>query len=501
MPIANTQHNRAGDLWIIIDSVVYDLSKFAKLHPGGLSVLTDPDVAGQDATTVFFSLHRVEVLAKYPRLVIGRVEAETPKIRALGAGQLSRVPYAEPAWLVPQFSSPYYKDSHRTLQRNMRQFVDTVITPEAREREITGEAASDHVKRALADSGLNHMRLGPGPHLHGKEWMGVRGEEFDFFHELILIQEMTRSMSKGYGSGLGASLSIGVPPIKNFGHEPLRSKVLGEILRGEKVACLAITEAFAGSDVAGIKSRAVKQPDGSWVLDGTKKWITAGMYADYYTVAARTFGGPAPDGSISMFLVERGPGVETKQIGTMYSPSAGTAYVTFDGVRVPPTHLLGEEGKGLYIVFSNFNHERWSLVAGASRTSRMITEECLLWASQRTTFGKPLISQPVIRQKLAGMIGKVEAMQAWLEHVTHQMTTMDYRTQATHLAGPLAFLKVMSTRWAGEITDDAVQIFGGRGLTTTGVGKFIEQYHRSRKFEAVGGGSEEIMANLGVKQL
>lgn len=481
--------------------MVYDLSKFASLHPGGLSVLTDADVAGKDATTVFFSLHRMDVLQKYGKLAIGRVSGEKPAIKPLAPGDLSRVPYAEPAWLVPQFSSPYYKESHRVLQRNLRKFVDEVLTPEARAHELSGEKASERITKACADIGLNYMRLGPGPHLHGRVLMGVRGEEFDYFHELVLVQELTRIMAKGYGSGMGASLAIGTPPVKNFAHEPLRSRVLGEILRGEKVACLAITEAFAGSDVSAIRSRATKQADGSWRLDGTKKWITAGMYADYFMVAARTYGGSAPDGSISCFLVERGPGLATTRIPTMYSPAAGTAYVTFDNVSVPKDNLIGEEGKGLFIVFSNFNHERWSLVAGASRTARTITEECLLWASQRSTFGKPLITQPVIRHKLAGMIGKVEAMQAWLEHVTHQMTTMDYRTQATHLAGPLAFLKVMTTRWTGEITDDAVQIFGGRGLTTTGVGRYIEQYHRSRKFEAVGGGSEEIMANLGVKQL
>ncbi|EKD01607.1 acyl-CoA dehydrogenase, long-chain specific precursor [Trichosporon asahii var. asahii CBS 8904] len=459
------KHNKQGDLWVIIDSNVYDLSKFAKLHPGGLSVLTDPDVAGKDATTVFFSLHRMDVLQKYPKLIIGRIRGETPTIKPLQPGDLSRVPYAEPAWLVPQFSSPYYKDSHRLLRKNLRKFVDEVITPEARANEISGEKASDQafIATLLFDPSMSALPI--------------------------------------YGSGMGASLAIGTPPVKNFAKEPLRSRVLGEILRGEKVACLAITEAFAGSDVSAIRSRATKQPDGSWRLDGTKKWITAGMYADYFMVAARTYGGSAPDGSISCFLVERQPGLETTRIPTMYSPAAGTAYVTFDSVKVPPENLIGEEGKGLFIVFSNFNHERWSLVAGTARTARTIVEECLLWAAQRSTFGKPLITQPVIRYKLAGMIGKVEAIQAWLEHVTHQMTTMDYRTQATHLAGPLAFLKVMSTRWTSEITDDAVQIFGGRGLTTTGVGRYIEQYHRSRKFEAVGGGSEEIMANLGVKQL
>lgn len=114
------QHTAAGDLWIIIDSVVYDLSKFGKLHPGGLGVLLDADVAGQDATTVFYGLHRQEVLLKpqYQRLRIGQIEGEQPKIRLRGPSDLSRVPYAEPAWLTPDFVSPYFNDSHRTLQKS-----------------------------------------------------------------------------------------------------------------------------------------------------------------------------------------------------------------------------------------------------------------------------------------------------------------------------------------------------------------------------------------------
>lgn len=309
-----------------------------------------------------------------------------------------------------------------------------------------------------------------------------------------------------------ASIAIGLPPIKNFAREPLRSRVVNEVLAGEKMACLAITEAFAGSDVSGIKSRAVKQADGSWLLNGTKKWITGGerwpnnqltpgMYADYFTVAAKTYGGSAPDGSITMFCVPRGEGVNTRFMPTMYSPSAGTAYVTFDKVRVTDDLMLGEEGKGLFIVLSNFNHERWGIIAGTAAGARIVTSECIQWAAQRQVFGKPLLSQPVIRLKIAAMIGKVESMQNWLEMITNQMCHMDYATQARHLAGPLAFLKMMSTRWANEIIDDAVQIFGGRALSKTGMGRFVERAHASKKFEAVGGGSEEIMGDLGVRQL
>jgi alkylation response protein AidB-like acyl-CoA dehydrogenase len=185
----------------------------------------------------------------------------------------------------------------------------------------------------------------------------------------------------------------------------------------------------------------------------------------------------------------------------MYSPAAGTAYITFDKVRIEPEQLLGEEGKGLFIVLSNFNKERWGIIAGAAATCRLVTQECILWASQREVFGKNLLSQPVIRLKLAAMIGKTEAAQHWTENITYQMTHMDYKAQAKNLAGQLAFLKMMTTKWMNEVIDDAVQIFGGRALTKTGTGRFIERAHASKKFEAVGGGSEEIMGDLGMRQL
>lgn len=228
--------------------------------------------------------------------------------------------------------------------------------------------------------------------------------------------------------------------------------------------------------------------------NGTKKWITGGVHSDYFTVGCRTEGG------LTVFLVPRGEGVETKQIKTSYSSTAGTAYITFDNVTVPEDNMMGPEDGGIYVILSNFNHERWTMCCGSARSSRFIVEECLLWCSQRYVFGKPLISQPVIRNKLAFMISKVEAMQAWLENVTFQMCNMSYKQQSKHLAGQIAFLKMMCTRVSGEIADDAVQIFGGRGLTKTGMGKFIEMFQRTQKFDAILGGAEEVLGDLGVRQ-
>ncbi|ORX39785.1 acyl-CoA dehydrogenase/oxidase [Kockovaella imperatae] len=493
------KHNTKGDLWIIVNSYVYDLSKFANLHPGGAGVLLDQEVAGQDATTVFFGLHRSEVLMKpqYDRLKIGQVQGEKPQIKMPLPGDLSTVPYGEPTWLTPEFKSPYYKQSHRDLQKAVRKFVDEVLYPDAQLCEENGKRASKEVLKAMAENGFNRMRLGPGKHLHGQNLMGgvVKGEEFDYFHEMVLTQELVRIAARGYADGLNAGMVIGLPPVLNFGQEPLRSKVLDEVFRGEKVISLAISEAFAGSDVSGLKTEAVRSEDGkSWTINGTKKWISGGMHSDYFTVGART------DGGLTVFLVPRSEGVETKQIKTSYSTAAGTAYITFDNCVVPDENRLGEVDAGLLVILSNFNHERFIMVCASVRSSRAIVEESMKWASQRIVFGKPLMSQAVIRSKFASMIAKVEAMQAWLENVTYQMCHMTYKEQSRNLAGQIAFLKVYATRAASEISDDAVQIWGGRALTKTGMGKRIKLFQRSNKFDAVLGGAEDVLADLGVRQ-
>ncbi|WWC85396.1 uncharacterized protein L201_000259 [Kwoniella dendrophila CBS 6074] len=493
------KHNKAGDLWVIVDSIVYDLSKFGNLHPGGIGVLLDEEVAGQDATTVFYGLHRSEILLRpqYQRLKIGQIEGEKQLIKHMQPGDISRVPYGEPTWLTPEFKSPYYKESHRALQKVMRKFVDEVIYPDAQACEESGKRASKEVLEAMAKTNLNAMRLGPGKHLHGRELFGgvVKGEEFDYFHELVLNQEVARMGARGYGDGLNAGMVIGLPPVLNFGQEPLRSKVVEEVFSGQKVISLAISEAFAGSDVANLKTAATKSEDGKfWTINGTKKWISGGMHSDYFTVGAKTEGG------LTAFLVPRGEGVETKQIKTSYSTAAGTAYITIDNVKIPAENMLGPEDGGLLVILSNFNHERWVMCCASARSSRMVVEECLKWAAQRQVFGKPLLAQAVIRAKFAAMIAKVEAIQAWLESVTYQMNNMTYKEQSRNLAGQIAFLKMQSTRFAGEIADDAVNIFGGRGLTKTGMGKFIEQFQRTQKFDAILGGAEEVLGDLGVRQ-
>lgn len=493
------KHDTPNDLWIIIDSKVYDLSRFKDMHPGGLSVLLDEEVPGQDVTETFFSLHRYEVLEKpqYQRLQIGVIEGETPYIHGLVPGEISKIPYGEPTWLTPGYHSPYYNDRHRIFHKAVRKFFDEVVRPDAQEREADGKRPSQSVFDKMTEVNMHAMRMGPGKHLKGRILMNglVEPEEFDYFHELIVNQEFVRSVLRGYGDGLLGGKVIGLPPVLNFGSEEIKSKVVPEVLGGKKFICLAISEAHAGSDITGLQTTAVKSEDGKeWIINGTKKWITNGTFADYFTVGCKTEDG------FTVILVERGPGVETKPIKTSYSSAAGTAYITFDNVRVPVGNTLGEEGGGIFVMLSNFNHERWVMCGSSARSQRMCLEECLKWVNQRKVFGKPLHAQPVIRAKLAAMIARAESTQNWVDNITYQMCNMSYKQQASKLAGQLALLKSYATACGQDTARDAVQIFGGRGITQTGMGKFIEHYHRTIPFDSLLGGAEDVLADLGVRQ-
>lgn len=149
-------------------------------------------------------------------------------------------------------------------------------------------------------------------------------------------------------------MTISLSAVLQFANdEAYKKKLADEVFSGKKKICLAITEAFAGSDVAGIRTTAVKTPDGKhYIVNGTKKWITNGTFCDYFVTGVKT------DKGLSVVVIPRGEGVETTPIKTSYSPAAGTAYVTFDDVKVPVENLLGKENKGIYVILANFNHER-----------------------------------------------------------------------------------------------------------------------------------------------
>ena len=221
-------------------------------------------------------------------------------------------------------------------------------------------------------------------------------------------------------------------------------------------------------------------------MNGNKKWITNGAYADYFTVAVRT-GKPGAKG-ISFLLIERTDGVRTQQMKCSGVWPSGTAYVSFDNVKVPVENLIGKENKGFMYIVMNFNHERWSIAAQANRFARVCYEQSYVYAHKRKTFGKRLIDHPVIRLKLANMARMIESTHSWLEYVTYQRNKMIKIEQDFLLGGPIALLKAQSTQTLDYCAREASQIFGGLAYTRGGQGEKVERLYREVKAFAIPGG-------------
>ena len=315
----------------------------------------------------------------------------------------------------------------------------------------------------------------------------------------------------------------------NFGGKHLQDKVVKDCLQGRKFICLAITEPYAGSDVAGLRTTAVKDPSGKfYVVNGEKKWITNGVFCDFFTVAVRTGGEGA--GGISLLLLERGmKGLETKQMKCMGVWPSGTTYITMEDVHVPVENLIGAENQGFKYIMYNFNHERWALTIQASRFSRVCLEEAFKYSMKRKTFGKTLLEHPVIRAKIAEMARQVECTHAQLENITYQMCTMSKKDAMEKLGacwaccarcgcappplppprdshpffpgGATALLKAQSTKTFEFCAREAAQIFGGASYVRGGQGEKVERLYREVRAYAIPGGSEEIMLDLAVRQV
>lgn len=494
------KHCTADDAWIVVDGDVYDVTKFARLHPGGKETLLE--YAGRDATEDFYGLHRMDVLEKYKRLKKGRIADAGPPPPTLkeAMGSISKVPFAEPSHLQGM-KSPYFKESHVALRKAMRKVMAEEVAEEALACEASSKPPSVEMRKRMGELGIIAMVQGPGDHLkyapNGLMGGIVKPEEFDYFHELVVQEERSHLMTPGYEDGLDAACSIGVPVVIKYGAEWMKEELLPAIFRGEKNCCLAISEAYAGSDVAGIRSRAAMDAAGeNYIVDGTKKWITGGMYSDYFVTAART--GKAGAGGISMILVPRSDQVQTTVMKTKYSSSAGTAFVTYEGAKVPKKYIFKQEGAGFPIIMSNFNHERWMIAVVCNARARLCTEEVFKWSMQRKVFGKSLVEQPVIREKLAQMFAGVESITSMLYDVTYNMNIMG--PQSAEIGARIALLKYATTRMMHLVGDNAVQVLGGRGVTQGGMGRVVEIFHRAYKVPSVYGGSEEIMADLAVRQ-
>lgn len=394
------------------------------------------------------------------------------------------VPFSEPPYLCG-FPSPYYTPELKKWQRACREFISEHLTPYAFEWEKE-ETVPEHVFQTFVKSHMLVPTL-PAP-LPVKELKAVgihdilgavKVEDFTYFHNLIYNDEMAKSGLGGPGASLTTGMAFGVPPIIKFGNQQLKERFLPDLLWGNKRACIAITEPDAGSDVANIKTEAKKSKDGKkYIINGTKKWITNGIWSDYAAMAVRT-GGPGASGLSMMVVPLKGyPGVEMRRLKVQGQIAAGTTFIELDDVEIPVENLIGEEGMGMRYIMTNFNHERLTICISATRQARVALGAAFAYCLKREAFGKPLMDQPVVRHRLAKAGALLESHWAWVEQFVYQMCNMKKEDADLELGGLTAAAKAHTGIVLKECADCAVLLFGGNGYTRSGQGEIAERMWR-----------------------
>jgi len=381
--------------------------------------------------------------------------------------------------VTPNIPSPFYTEEHEAFRTQVRRFVERECTPNIEAWETALELPRE-LHRKAAEAGL----LGIGfPEAYG----GI--EVPDPFYMVIAVEELARTSSGGLIASL-LSHGIGSPPVMHMGTHEQKEKFLRPVLAGEKIAALAITEPGGGSDVANLRTRAVREGD-HYVVNGSKTFITSGMRADYLTVAVRT--GEPGLGGVSLLVIEAGtPGFTRSPLEKMGWWCSDTATLYFEDARVPVANRIGPENAGFMAIMMNFNNERIMLAAQAWASAQVCYDECLAYARDRQTFGKPLIMRQVIRHKLVDMKMQIDAVKA-------QLDLLCWRISKKQLPiAEVCLLKNLATSTLERVAGEAVQIFGGAGYLR---GAKVERIFRETKVLSIGGGASEIMKDLASKQL
>ncbi|KAK4634950.1 Acyl-CoA dehydrogenase AFT10-1 [Fulvia fulva] len=407
-------------------------------------------------------------------------------------------PWGEPAW-SHGIASPYYNESHKKSRNVLREYVDKNILPYALDWEEKGEAP-EAARLQWARSGFAFSDVPleyrpkdiPFP-------ADVHVKDLDAFHLLVQTDETSR-VEGGVTSSLGGGSVIGIPPVIHHGTDEQKRKWLPGLFTWETSFCLGITEPNAGSDVANIITTARKTDDGKfYIVDGTKKWITGAPWASHMTTAVRT-GGPGMKGISVLVIPLDSPGITRRRIPNSGQKAGGASLIELDEVKVPAENLLGKENEGMKIIMVNFNRERYIMSVGCNRKARTCLSVAFDYANKRETFGKKLIENQIISAKFSTIARYVESHWAFLEQIAYAVQQSPLAWQDPDVAGRIALAKVQGGRIEEMACREAQQVLGGAGYQRGGPGAVVEQISRDLRMMVVGGGSEEIISDLAVRQ-
>jgi alkylation response protein AidB-like acyl-CoA dehydrogenase len=381
--------------------------------------------------------------------------------------------------LKPDFASSskhfIFEEHHDRLRESIRSFVERELAPHAEEWEE--QTFPDSVIARMGELGFLGLSM---PEQYG-------GQGGDYFCNLVLSEEMTRADCAGLTMGVAVHTDMAMPPIHLFGSEEQKQEWLVPAIKGEKILCLGITEPDAGSDVAGIKTRAVRDGD-DYVINGSKTYITNGHRADVIVLVTKTDPDAGYDG-FSLFLVPMdAPGVIREQrLKKLGMHASDTALLAFQDVRVPASAMLGQEGKGFYHIMWELQGERLIGAAGCVAGAQRCFDKTLEYALEREAFGRPIGKFQAIRHKFADMATKIEAGRQLTYMTAWRFANGEYPVREISMA------KLFTAQMACEVTDECLQIHGGAGYMKE---YGIERAWRDMRLNRIGAGSDEIMLDV-----
>lgn len=374
----------------------------------------------------------------------------------------------------------YFTEEHELFRKSFQEFLQKEVVPHIEKWEKTGTIERFIWKKfgAMGYFGLNY------PEKYG-------GMGLDFFYTVIFLEELQKINSGGFSAAMWAHAYLAMTHLNAEGSEEIKQKYLTPSIDGDKIGCLCITEPFGGSDVSGMKTTAVKKGN-SYIINGSKTFITNGVYSDYLVVAAKT----SPDlgnKGMSIFVMDRDtPGISATKLDKLGWRASDTAEIAFDNVEIPATHLMGDENKGFSYIMQHFASERLVMGINAHARAAYAIDYALDYMAERKAFGQTINKFQALRHKIAELSSQVEMCKVFNYNVAARLNNGEYVVKEATMS------KLLSTKIADEVIYECLQFLGGYG--------YMEEYPIARLFRdsrlgPIGGGTSEILREIIAKMI
>lgn len=374
----------------------------------------------------------------------------------------------------------YFSEEHKLFRESLRDFLQKEVVPHIEKWEKTGEIER-FIWKKMGDMGYFGLAY---PEEYG-------GLDLDIFYTLIFLEELQRINSGGFAAAMWAHAYLAMTHLKAEGDAAIKEKYLTPSISGDKIGCLCITEPFGGSDVAGMRSTAVRQGD-HYILNGSKTFITNGVFSDYLIVAAKTSPEKGNKG-LSIFVVDReAEGVSATKLDKLGWRASDTGEIAFTDVKVPVANLMGEEDKGFSYIMQHFALERLIMGVNAHARAEYALEYALEYMGEREAFGKTINKFQALRHTVAEMASEIEMVKAFNYSIAYNLDKGDYVVKEASMS------KLMGTKIADEVIYKCLQMLGGYG--------YMEDYPLARMFRdsrlgPIGGGTSEILKEIIAKMV